>query len=83
MDKEDYVKKAEELLNQPTYRTISSDPTTKCKNKLINLLKSHQNRGWDEWSFIQKALPHRGRVPQILWAPQDSQRRNTIEAHSF
>ena len=26
MDREDYVKKAEELLNQHTYRTISSDP---------------------------------------------------------
>ena len=45
MDKEDYVKKAEELLNQPTYRTISSDPTTKYKNKLINLLKSIKTDG--------------------------------------
>ena len=32
----DYGKKAEELLKQPTYKTISSDPTTKYKNKLIN-----------------------------------------------
>ena len=29
LNKEDYVKKADELLHQPTYRTISSDPTTK------------------------------------------------------
>ena len=27
------------MLNQPTYRTISNDPTTKYKNKLFNLLK--------------------------------------------
>ena len=40
MDKEDYVQKAKELLDQPTYRTISSDPTTKYKNKLVNLLKA-------------------------------------------
>ena len=38
MDKEDYVQKANELLDQPTYRTISSDPTKKYKNKLVNLL---------------------------------------------
>ena len=45
MDKEDYVKEAEEFLNQPTYRTISSDPTIKFKNKLINLLKSIKTKG--------------------------------------
>ena len=31
MDKEDYVQKAKELLDQPTYRTIPNDPTTKYK----------------------------------------------------
>ena len=45
MNKEDYVKKAEELLNQPTYRNVSSDPTTECKNKLINLLKTIKTEG--------------------------------------
>ena len=40
VDKEDYVQKAKELLDQPTYRTISSDPTKKYKNKLVNLLKA-------------------------------------------
>ena len=40
MNKEDYVKRAEELLNQPTYRTIPSDPTTKYQNKPVNLLKT-------------------------------------------
>ena len=29
MDKEDYVHKARELLDQPTYRSINNDPTTK------------------------------------------------------
>ena len=37
LDREDYMKKAEELLNQSTYRAIPSDPTTKHKNKLIAL----------------------------------------------
>ena len=45
MNKEDYIKKAEESLNHPTYRTISSGPTTKYKNKLINLLKTIKTEG--------------------------------------
>ena len=40
MNKDEYVKKAEELLNTDTYRTISNDPTNKYKNKLISLLKT-------------------------------------------
>ena len=40
MNTEDYKKKAEELLNQNTYRAITSDPTMKLKNKMISMLKS-------------------------------------------
>ena len=39
MNKEEYVKKTEELPNTDTYRAISNDPTNKYKNKLVNLLK--------------------------------------------
>ena len=45
MDKEDYVQKAKELSDQSTYRTITNDPTTKYKNKLVNLLKSIKTEG--------------------------------------
>ena len=83
MDKEQYINKAEELLNQPTYKTIPSDPTTKYKNKLITLLKTIKTEGGMSVAFVQKTLPHRGRVPQILWASQDPQRRDSIEAHSL
>ena len=39
MDRSDYIKKAKELLDDTnTYRTIQSDPTTKVKNRLINML---------------------------------------------
>ena len=41
-DKEDYIKKAKYLLHQSNYKKINSDPTTKHKNKLIGLLKTHQ-----------------------------------------
>ena len=36
---EDYIKKAEDLLNKNTYRVLTSDPTMRLKNKMINLLK--------------------------------------------
>ena len=39
MDKQDYINKANQLLNQNTYKVISKDPTTTIKNKLINILK--------------------------------------------
>ena len=45
MNKKDYFKKAEDLLNQPTYKPIPVDPTTRQKNKLINLLKNIKAEG--------------------------------------
>ena len=39
LNKEEYIKKAEHLLNQPTYRKIPEDPTSKQKTRLIKLLK--------------------------------------------
>ena len=40
MNTEDYKKKAEDLLNQKTYTALTSDPTMRLKNKLINMLKA-------------------------------------------
>ena len=45
MDKTDYIKKAEELLNKPTYKKIPEDPTSRQKNKLINILKNIKAEG--------------------------------------
>ena len=45
MDTEDYIKKAEDLLNQPTYKSIPTDPTTRYKNILISLLKTIKAEG--------------------------------------
>ena len=44
MDRE-YIRKAEELLNQPIYKTNPADPTTKQMNKLITLLKNIKAEG--------------------------------------
>ena len=39
MDRQDYISKANILLNQNAYRSIPQDPTNTIKNKLINILK--------------------------------------------
>ena len=39
MDRQDYINKANHLLNQNTYKSIAKDPTNSIKNKLINILK--------------------------------------------
>ena len=40
MDREDYIKKSEELLSQLASKAIPTDPTTKYQRKLISLLKT-------------------------------------------
>ena len=45
MDKEEYIKKSEEPLHQPTYKELPSDPTTKHKNMLISILKTIKSEG--------------------------------------
>ena len=37
MDRQDYINKAYNLINQPTYGAIPWDPTNTIKNKLINI----------------------------------------------
>ena len=59
MDKEDYVQKAKELLDQPTYRTINNDPTTKYKNKVVNLLKSIKAEGEIDEVLYKNCIPQR------------------------
>ena len=39
MDRQDYINKANHLLNQSTYKSIAKDPTSSIKNKIINILK--------------------------------------------
>ena len=44
MDRQDYINKANQLLNQSTYRSITKDPSSSIKNKLINILKRVKNQ---------------------------------------
>ena len=57
MDKEQYIKKAEELLNQLTYKTLQNDPTTKYKKKLISLLKNIKTEGGISEALYRRLYP--------------------------
>ena len=62
MDRQDYINKANTLLNQNTYRSIPRDPTTTIKNKLINILKRVKSQnGLD--SITYKSMNPTGCVP--------------------
>ena len=57
MDMDQHINKAGELLNQPTYKTISSDPTTKYKNKLISLSKTIKTEGGMSEALNKRLYP--------------------------
>ena len=65
MDKQDYIRKAKNLLEQPTYRFIPSDPTNKHKAKLMNMLKGI--KGSQAWITTYIRLYLTGACsPQVL-----------------
>ena len=80
MDKDEYIKKSEDLLHQPTYKELTTDPTTKYKNRLISLLKTIKAEGGRDNTHLQEAISHRGRIPQVLWDAQNTQNRCTSQA---
>ena len=70
MDRQDYINKANNLLNCNTYRAIPQDPTNTIKNKLISILKRVKYQtGLD--SLTYKSMYPTDCSPQVLWPPQD------------
>ena len=71
MDRQDYINKANSLLNQNTYRSIPRDPTNSTKNKLISILKRVKNQtGLDSNTY--KSMYPTGCVPPSSMASQRS-----------
>ena len=61
-DRQDYINKANSLLNQNTYRSIPRDPTNTITNKLISILKRVKNQtGLDSNTY--KSMYPTGCVP--------------------
>ena len=62
MDRQEYINKANNLLNQNTHRAIPQDPTNTIKNKLISIIKRVKNQtGLD--SLTYKSMHPTGCVP--------------------
>ena len=70
MDTEEYKKKAEELLQQPTYKFIPTDPTTRYKNKLINLLKTIKAEGGINEAVYKRLYPTGAGSPKFYGLPK-------------
>ena len=70
LNTEDYIKKAEDLLNQNTYRVLTSDPTMKLKNKMINLLKSIKSKGGITEELYKRLYPTGAGSPKFYGLPK-------------
>ena len=57
IDKEEYTRKADDLLSQPSYKNIPTDPPNKCKNKLITLLKKIKTEGGIDEATYRRLYP--------------------------
>ena len=80
MDREEYNKKAQELLEDGgTYKILKSDPTNRIKNKLINLLKEDQSRGGINENLYKKMYPT-GAVPPIFYGLPRIHKRDIVSS---
>ena len=70
MDRDDYNNKAEELLNQPTYRPIPNDLTNKLKNRLISLLKQIKTEGGINDATFKRLYPTGAGSPKFYGLPK-------------
>ena len=70
MKKEEYIKKAEELLLTDTYKTISNDPTNKHRTKLIKLLKTIKAEGGINEAVYKRLYPTGAGVPKFYGLPK-------------
>ena len=70
MDKEEYIQKSEELLHQPTYKELPSDPTTKHKNRLISILKNIKTEGGIDNTTYKRLYPTEAGSPKYYGLPK-------------
>ena len=70
MDREEYLRKAQALLNQSEYESIPNDPTTKYKNKLISILKSIKAEGGMNEVMYRRLYPTGASSPKFYGLPK-------------
>ena len=70
VDREEYIQKSEDLLQQHNYKILQSDPTTKYKNKLISLLKTIKAEcGMDDNTY-RRLYPRGAGLPKYYGLPK-------------
>ena len=82
MDKEDYIRKAKDMLSQLKYKTILADPTTRQKNKLINLLKTIKAEGGISEKTYRKLYPIGEGSPTFYGLPKNTN-QGSSDIHYF
>ena len=70
MDKEEYIRKAEELLKEKTYKIIPTDPINRQKNKLIQIPKKIKEEGGMNESTYKKMYPTGAGIPKFYGLPK-------------
>ena len=69
-DKAEYIKKAEDLLKEKTYKKITEDPTVKQKNKLINILRNIKTEGGLNEETYRRLYPTGAGSPKFYGLPK-------------
>ena len=70
MDKAEYNKKAEELLNTKIYKKIPEDPTNKQKNRLVSILKNIKAEGGLNEEAYRRLYPTGTVSPKFYGLPK-------------
>ena len=70
MEKKEYIKKSEDLLNQTTYKALTTDLTSKYKSKLINLLKNIKAEGGIDNNTYKRLYPTGAVPPKYYGLPK-------------
>ena len=70
MDRQDYINKANHLLNQSTYKSIAKDTTSSIKNKLINILKRVKTKTELDGNTYKSMYPTGCVPPKVYGLPK-------------
>ena len=70
LDREEYIKKADELLSQSSYKKISTDPTNRYKSRLITLLKKIKTEGGMYEATYRRLYPTEASPPKFYGLPK-------------
>ena len=70
MDRDDYNNKAEELIQQSSYRPIPNDPTNRLKTRLISLLKQIKTESGMNEATYKRLYPTGAGSPKFYGLPK-------------